>query len=509
MLPKISIHSVTLPKILLFLATLTCFSYLLHAQDKHDANWIIGYDDNSSIPGGIAIVLGFNNGNREVFNINTVEDFHMEGSNTSMNDKNGNLLFYCNGCFIVNAAHENMANGDSINPGWINQFYCVKSGSPYVQGVLSIPAPGSEDLFYVFNIDMQRTRFDTPGYRGHAPQHLLYHVIDMSQDDGLGAVVLKNQIAIQDTLARANLQAARHSNGVDWWVIMPEIHSNCYYKILVTKDGLSEPIKQCIGRVWSDKDVVGQAAFSPNRKKYTRFHSDNGLNIFDFDAATGELSNPLLIEITDHDFTFGGAAISPNSRYLYLSAYTKVFQYDLEATDIAASRVTIAEWDGFRNPFPTIFYLAALAPDGKIYIASTSSTYNLHVINNPDCPGLASDLVQHGVTLPSLNFATIPNIPHYRDYGDMFSVCTTAAHEENKVAATLRMYPNPTSGIFTMETERSGSVHIFDALGRLVHTDSFNGFKSIDISNAANGLYLVAIRFSDGTLLTQKLIVQD
>ncbi len=496
-------------KILLFFVTFICFSQSLPAQDLYDANWIIGYDDNSSIPDGKAIVLGFNNGNREVFNINTVENFHMEGSNTSMNDKNGNLLFYCNGCFIVNAAHEIMANGDSINPGWIQQFYCVGSGSPYVQGVLSIPAPGSEHLFYVFNIDMQRTRFDTPGYRGHAPQHLLYHVIDISQDNGLGAVVQKNQIAIQDTLARAGLHAAKHANGLDWWVIMPEIHSNCYYKILVTKDGLSEPIKQCIGRVWNDGDVVGQAVFSPNRKKYARFHSDNGLNIFDFDDETGELSNPVIIDLPDHDFGVGGVAISPNSRYLYASAETKVFQYDLEAADIAASRVTIAEWDGFSNPFPTIFYLTALAPDGKIYIASTSSTYNLHVINNPDCPGLASDLVQHGVTLPSLNFATIPNIPHYRDYGDTFSNCTTSTDEETNVEEDIRIYPNPTTGIFTMETERSGTVRIFDALGRLVHTESFNGLKSMDVSNAANGLYLVSIRFTDGTLLTQKLIIQD
>lgn len=41
----------------------------------------------------------------------------MEGSNTGMCDKEGNLLFYSNGCKVVNAKGEVMQNGDSINPG--------------------------------------------------------------------------------------------------------------------------------------------------------------------------------------------------------------------------------------------------------------------------------------------------------------------------------------------------------------------------------------------------------
>lgn len=495
-------------KILFFVSILTIFCQILMAQDKYDANWIIGHDTSFFDTKGDAVVVGFNGQNREIFHINTVDSFSVEGSNTSMNDINGNLLFYSNGCYIVNAAHEIMENGDSINPGWMEQFYCPYGGSIYVQGVLSIPVPGTEHLFYLFNIDMQRTRFDIPGYRGYAPQHLLYHVVDMSQDDGLGAVVQKNQITIQDTLARAGLHAAKHANGKDWWVIMPEIHSNCYYKILVTKDGLGEPIKQCIGKVWDDDDIAAQAVFSPDRNIYVRFNSRNHINIFDFDATTGELSNPMIIEITDHDFTFGGVAISPNSRYLYISAYTKVFQYDLEAEDIAASRVTIAEWDGFSNPFPTIFYLTALAPDGKIYIASTSSTYNLHVINNPDCPGLASNLVQHGVTLPSLNFATIPNIPHYRDYGDTFSNCTTSNIDETIAEDNMRIYPNPTTGVFTVTTPYKGKIQIVDILGRVIHSEVVDGTKEINLSNMMNGLYIVIFQNSTGSKYVRNIIIQ-
>lgn len=390
--------------ILKFTSIITFFVLISHnfsiAQVKHDYKWVIGRDTTLA-HGGTAIAIDFTQSDRNIFSINTVEGFQMAGSNTSISNKDGDLLFYSNGCYIVNAAHEIMENGDSINPGLIQDIYCPVGGSPYTQGIISIPAPESDSLYYVFNLDMQTPFLMIDSLIGIAPEHLFYHIIDISQNNGLGKVIYKNKIAVKDTLAKGNIQAVKHANGEDWWIIVPKVLSNCYFIIPATKDGIGNPILQCIGRRWNDDDTVGQVIFSPDGKKYIRFNPWNGLNIFDFNTKTGKLSNPLIIDFPDHYFTVAGAAVSPNSHYIYASAHTKVFQFDLKAEDIAASRVTIAEWDGYRNPSPTIFYLAALAPDGKIYISSTSSTYNLHVIHNPDCPGLESNLEQHGVVSSS------------------------------------------------------------------------------------------------------------
>jgi hypothetical protein len=59
----------------------------------------------------------------------------------------------------------------------------------------------------------------------------------------------------------------------------------------------------------------------------------------------------------------------------------------------------VATWDGFEENgfFATTFYLAQLAPDGKIYINSNNGVSYLHVINNPDSLGLACDVCQHCV----------------------------------------------------------------------------------------------------------------
>ena len=49
--------------------------------------------------------------------------------------------------------------------------------------------------------------------------------------------------------------------------------------------------------------------------------------------------------------TFGlygtGCSISPNNRYLYINDYYQLYQYDLWAADIPASRVLIGDYDGF------------------------------------------------------------------------------------------------------------------------------------------------------------------
>lgn len=220
-------------KYLLFV--LLFISHLLYGQEKHDYKWIIGYDDNSSIPGGNAIMINFNKSADKISNIVTVDGFHMEGSNTSMSAEDGTLLFYSNGCYLVNAAHEIMENGDSINPGFFEQYYCWGGGSPWIQGVLALPAPDTDSLYYVFVADAQTTLQGIPDVFGVSVDHLYYNVIDISENNGLGKVIVKNQVAIRDTLSRGYIQATKHANGIDWWVVIPEYNSNCFYLVLLNK----------------------------------------------------------------------------------------------------------------------------------------------------------------------------------------------------------------------------------------------------------------------------------
>jgi hypothetical protein len=468
----------------------------LFGQEKRDYQWIIGYD--YSGPNDKIISMNFTENPVFVSHIPTVSGFGMEGSNTSMSDKEGNLLFYSNGCKIVNAKGEVMQNGDGINPGQIQNFYCPYGGSPIRQGVIALPAPDSDSLYYVFNLDYDQPYLLDTNYYASAPQRLYYQIVDMTQDSGYGAVTQKNQIAVQDTFARGNIQAARHANGKDWWVIVPKSHSNCYFLVPVTSEGVQPALLKCAGHVWSDDDSGAQAVFSPDLKKYVRFNSWNGLNIFDFDNATGDLSDPVQIMFPNDTIKYiAGVAVSPNSRYLYVCARKKVYQFDLQAADIEASKIQVAEWDGFYNPYATIFYLAALAPDGKIYISSTSSTLNLHVIEKPNCPGLSCQLAQHGIDLPSYNFATIPNMPHYRQSNeecDTISSYTGAVLDGHPIA----VYPNPTQGQvwinFPAIEDKEYEMRIYDILGQQVFSGTLSRpLNSINVSSLRSGTYFYVI----------------
>jgi PKD repeat protein len=71
-----------------------------------------------------------------------------------------------------------------------------------------------------------------------------------------------------------------------------------------------------------------------------------------------------------------------------------------------------------------------LAPDGKIYINSNNRCSYLHVINEPDSLGLACEVCQHCVDLPSVNAFSMPNFPNYR-----------LGHLEGSPCDTLRQPP--------------------------------------------------------------------
>src|SRR5690606_1796319 len=192
-----------------------------------------------------------------------------------------------------------------------------------------------------------------------------------------------------------------------------------------------------------DNDTGTQVVFTPDANKYIRVNPFNGLNIFDFDNEKGELSNPIVIDFPNDTFYYAGASASANSRFLYISARTKLYQFDLQAVDIAASKTLIGVWDGFDDPYPIIFYYSALAPDNKIYISGTSSHKYLHVIHKPDSLGLACEFEQRGIELPSYNFATIPNFPHYRSQPTAVDCDPTVYTEEiAPFQEGFKMYPN-------------------------------------------------------------------
>jgi PKD repeat protein len=383
--------------------------FLIYSQ-KHDYVWLMGYDTSLIVPGGDGLVMDFNE--TPVFIYYEQRDMNFQRTNASICDTAGNLLFYTNGIYIANAQHEPMENGEGLNPGQLTSDF-AQYGQPVPQAALILPLPESDSIFLLIHLNREYTGVVNPST---ITEELFYSKIDISANNGDGKVLEKNQLILNDTLDSGKLTTVRHANGRDWWLLVQKYDTNLFYRFLITPEGIIQMSFQQIGdNLYSG---LGQSVFSPDGSKYVHFTTKNialgqFVNIFNFDRCTGLLSDPRYVTYNDTAWA-GGVAVSPNSRYLYVSSYLYVYQFDLQAEDIAASKDTVAVYDGFQAPFPTRFFMAQLAPDGKIYLNATNGVNILHVIHDPDQPGAACNFEQHGVQLPTYNAFSLPNFPNYR-----------------------------------------------------------------------------------------------
>src|SRR5204863_6408028 len=83
----------------------------------------------------------------------------------------------------------------------------------------------------------------------------------------------------------------------------------------------------------------------------------------------------------------GGVTFSPDSKKLYANSVMHIYQFDVTAANIASTQTLVATYDGYYSPNPPYacnFLFSQLAADGKIYLNSTNSVVDLHVINYPD-----------------------------------------------------------------------------------------------------------------------------
>jgi len=485
------------------------YNLSLSAQ-KHDYVWHFGYQGTQNP----AFVLDFNYPNDSVYIID--RNIEIGNDNTSFCDSSGNLLFYTNGISIQDSSHQTMLNGDSLTPGNFSNGNYAFSGYPLVEAVMFLPVPSKDSIVKLFHLGM----IHGGATLGLSINKLYVSTINKNGNNGKGEVISKNQLLVQGSLT-PQLEAVKHANGQDWWIIVPEVFSNNYIRFLLTPDSLYGPYYQPIGLTYS-KFGSGQASFSPDGNKYARYTVYNDLDIMDFDRCTGLFSNHIHIPILDSADTGsgagGGIAFSPNSRYLYVSSIMMVYQYDMWASDISTSKDTVAIYDGFYYITPllaTTFFLAQLAPNNKIYLCATSGIPYLHVIHSPDSAGQACNFEQHAIQFPADNPITLPNFPHYR-MGALTTLCDTATavqaiDEAPKIE--IKVYPNPANQQFRVEwTEQEfdkGEFVLLDAQGKIIHQQNITkNILQVDVStsNLPTGIYLCKIQLDD-TLFTEKIIV--
>lgn len=493
-----------------WLCVLSVFIQHAYAQQGLNNLWLGGFDSDGPPPFG-GVDLDFDSGSIVISTMSRAIGYRRTSANIT--DASGNLLFSTNGACLANATGDTLLNGTGLNPSSYTSMF--PEGLYLSQACLILPKPEASDIYYLFH----GTLDNIPGPNA---LYLYLTTIDMSLDGGLGGVTTKNQVLVSDALNTGRITAVRHANGRDWWVFCHKVNTNSFYRLLVTPNGVVVDGTQSIGIIRPPDN--GQACFSPDGSKFAyywgQFNQD--LEIFDFDRCTGLFSNSVHILINDEN-SMGGVAFSPNSRFLYVPSLEDVYQYDTEATDIAASMVHIAEWDSTYSPFPplaALFDIAQQGPDGKIYIGTGNSTDVLHVIHEPDQPGLACDIEQHGIALPRYFENSLPNHPNYHLGPIDGSVCDSLGINAGLTPGPspaerggIQVYPNPNNGAFTMSYAAqpvAGALEVRDLSGRLVLKErlpQWSQVHRVDLAGEASGMYHCTLRWGMRSAST-RIIVQ-
>jgi hypothetical protein len=486
----------------------------LFAQGKEDNIWVLGYNPNDSLAGYGGTMLDFSVAPVKVSYFPILVDA-APGSPAQICSPAGDFLFFSNGCKIVNNHAQLVENGDEINPGTLHNEWCNTGddhGYGTHQGSIALPWPGRSGQYAMFHLGWYRTGNWPPNQ--YIRDFYVTH-IDMNAREGLGAVVEKNTVLLQDSNLVDNLTAVRHGNGRDWWLVEPRGLTDSFYLFLLTPYGIRGPFIEKTGlRSGGLGFTGGQVVFSPDGTKYVRVNKKDGVDIFDFDRCRGKFicGKRLPFPGGPQDGIMG-AAISPSSRFLYVSALTKLFQYDLQADDIEASKILIDEYDWFRDSstfalLPTTFYQQMLAPNGKIYMSIPNGTVFFHVIHQPDSAGVACDFRQHDLRLATHHGFCVPNFPHFRLYDLPASPCDSLgidAPEAYRVlwspSDAIRLFPNPIGmGTVTVTIPpcAGGLLRVFNAAGQFLAEYKVDQERQypLDCSGLPNGVYVVT--FSTG-----------
>jgi len=359
-------------------------------------NWVFGTNDN----------LNFAN-NTTTPTVGTTNIDGWEGC-ASVSDEIGQLLFYTNSETIYNSTGVAMMNGANIN-----------GSRSSTQGSIIIKKPGSCNKYYVF------TAPSVTG--GNINRGYYYSEIDMSLDNGLGAVTNLKNIPLNDedgtpfsnttnTSASERLTSYTNSSIDHTWVIVQ--HNSSFYTYRVDNNGVAinptTPISPTMSHInQTNYRGQGNIKISPDGTRLAISYSYQllfELQLFDFNINSGAITNGQIIVNSPGAYTYGsiyGVEFSPNSQLIYFTTLNNLFQFKTSNTIVQEERkpkpnYNLSELYQYRIGYkinPLILISSNLQNqdlrfggiqrgiDDKIYISNHTNN-TLSIINEPNNFGI-------------------------------------------------------------------------------------------------------------------------
>jgi gliding motility-associated-like protein len=304
----------------------------------------------------------------------------------------GTLLLYTDGIKVWDKNHTQMPA--TLTTPLLGDPSSTQSG-------VIVPQPGNPNIYYIF------TTPSTGGNFGPTTA-MCYSTVDLTLNGGNGDVINPNVVVMDSSTEK--IAVIGNCGGTEFWVVGHQWNSDSFYAFRITASGVGVPVKSKVGIVHTDigsglnGEAIGYMKFSPDGTKLglSTWVNLNTVEIFDFNFATGAISNPItdaygFNSVDPFDGPYG-CSFSPDNSKFYVGYFSgtlaKVFQYNMNAGSAAAilSSKTLVASD------PAGAYGALQnGPDGKMYLTKSGAT-SLDVFNSPNSLGLASGHTLNAIT---------------------------------------------------------------------------------------------------------------
>ena len=342
-----------------FFLTVSAFSQNQNNQWRFGFNSAIDFNTSPpSFPSGTALPS---------VSLPLITGTQIEGT-ASVADKNtGALLLYTDGITVWNKLNQPMPNGSNLGGSDVLSSY---------NGTTIVPVPGSCTKYYIFCIDDYEEGSDG----------LTYSLVDMQLNNGLGDVVVgMKSVPLYDNNETELLMATPKTSGDGYWLISngPNPASPTLACFEVTSQGVSSnPVFSPITNNGTGRLNYQGTKFVSTGQFDAQTGNCVGVEMHNFDAATGQFTTPITIPFITPDgdilqyfeFTFNG-------NYLYAGGNNSLYRFDLTSGVPATmgASATAIQIPNAIGPHGCLQH----GPDGNLYYIVGSK---VHRIENPNSP---------------------------------------------------------------------------------------------------------------------------
>lgn len=285
---------------------------------------------------------------------------YIEGTASIADKKTGALLFYTDGQTVWDRTNQPMPNGTSL----LGNSYLSS-----VTGAAIVPVPNSCTRYYLFTIGDGELGYD--GFK--------YSIVDMDLNNGLGDIIAGQKSIFLYQNRSELLQVYPKSSQDGYWVLTSDSSELNIVAFEVTQAGINTtPI---ISNLNNNCRIFKINPQGTKLVATVEIVGNFGFNLYDFNASTGIVSNPINIPFPLSNFDgIKYFEFSPSSKYLYATSDQTFYQFDISsnnASSILASATLISPLGTGFNGVPQ------LGPNGKLYVVNSPLVYQIDNPNNP------------------------------------------------------------------------------------------------------------------------------